>query len=264
MSSGRFIAGTHRWVRAWRNNPLNTSHGPGGGRANRHISQIRAEQTRLLFDNLPPALIATGIVGALVAYVLWDHVPHEWLIAWGCTLAAITFGRISLRRAYFKARPSIGEAPRWAHRFLIGVALSGAVWGIAGVFPLPPEAGIQQMFAAFVLAGLAAGSMTTLSSYRGAYAAFLVPAILPYTFKLMLQQGEVSMTMSAMLILFIVMMSLISSRHYRSVAASLRLRFDKLDLLEDLAAARDHQQAINQALQAQIDERKRTDAALKA
>ena len=70
--------------------------------------------------------------------------------------------------------------------------------------------------------------------------------------------------MSAMLVLFIAMMTLISARHYRSVADSLRLQFDKLDLLDDLASARDKQQAINQTLEAQMRERRRTEAALQA
>ena len=86
------------------------------------------------------------------------------------------------------------------------------------------------MFLAFVLAGLAAGGMSTLSSFRGAYAAFLVPAILPFAIKIMLQEGEVFVAMSSMMILFIAMMSLISARHYKSVTESLRLRFDNEEL----------------------------------
>ena len=42
--------------------------------ANGHRQQIRSEQIRLLFEQLPAALIATTIVGALVVYVLWGHV----------------------------------------------------------------------------------------------------------------------------------------------------------------------------------------------
>jgi len=132
------------------------------------------------------------------------------------------------------------------------------------MFPLPPSALIQQMFVSFVLAGLAAGAMSTLSSYRGAYAAFLLPAILPFALRVLLQEGEVFGAMSAMLVLFIAMMTLISARHYRSVADSLRLQFDKLDLLDDLASAHDKQQAINQTLEAQMRERRRTEAALQA
>jgi diguanylate cyclase (GGDEF)-like protein/PAS domain S-box-containing protein len=231
--------------------------------ANRHRQQIRAEQIRLLFEQLPSALIATTIVGALVVYVLWGHVSPLWLLAWLLALAVTTSARVAMRRAYFRAQPPAAEAGRWGRRFLAGALISGVVWGLAAVFPLSPDAAMQELFLLFVLAGLSAGGMSTLSSFRGAYAAFLVPAIVPFAVKLMHREGEMYMAMSSMLILFIAMMSLISARHYRSVAESLRLRFDNADLLDDLAAAHDRQQAINRELEGQMQVRRRTEEALR-
>ena len=231
--------------------------------ANPHWQQIRTEQIRLLFEQLPTALIATTIVGALVVYVLWGHVSPLWLLLWLLGLAVTTAVRMWLMRAYFRAKPPASQAARWGRRFLVGVLISGVVWGLAGLFPLSPDAALQELFLLFVLAGLAAGGMSTLSSFRGAYAAFLVPAILPFAVKLMTRGGEMSVAMSAMLVLFIAMMSLISARHYRSVTESLRLRFDNEDLVDDLAAARDRQQAINRELEGQMQERQRTEEALR-
>ena len=231
--------------------------------ANRHRQRIRAEQIRLLFEQLPSALIATTIVGALVVYVLWGHVSPLWLLVWLLGLAVTTAARARLLRAYFRAKPLVSEAGRWGSRFLGGVLISGVVWGLAGIFPISPDAALQELFLLFVLAGLAAGGMSTLSSFRGAYAAFLVPAILPFAVKLMTREGEMFVAMSSMLILFIAMMSLISARHYRSVTESLRLRFDNADLVDDLAAARDRQQAINRELEGQMQERRRTEEALR-
>lgn len=209
-------------------------------------------------------MIATAIVGGLAGYVLWGHVPSLWLVMWLLGLAVTTLARVWLLRAYFRAKPSISELGQWNRHFFAGVAVSGVIWGIAGILPVSPDGLIEQMFLAFVLAGLAAGGMSTLSSFRGAYALFLVPAILPFAIKLMFQEGEVSIAMSAMLMLFIAMMSLISTRHYKSVTESLQLRFENLDLLDDLAAARDRQQDINRELESQIHERRRAEDALRA
>ena len=231
--------------------------------ANGHRQQIRSEQIRLLFEQLPAALIATTIVGALVVYVLWGHVSPVWLLLWLLGLGVTTVVRAWLMRAYLRAKPSPSQVGWWGRRFLAGVVVSGVIWGLAGVFPLSPDAALQELFLLFVLAGLTAGGMSTLSSFRGAYAAFLVPAILPFAVKLMTQGGEVPVAMSSMLILFIAMMSLISARHYRSVTESLRLRFDNADLVDDLAAARDHQQAINRELEGQMEETQRTEEALR-
>ena len=229
----------------------------------RHVEQIRAQQIRLLFEQLPSALLATTILGALVVYVLWHHVPHVWLTTWMALLAATTLTRVLLVRKYWRNKPESNETQRWGRRFIIGVLVSGLIWGAAGVFPLAADAMLQQMFVALVLAGLAAGGMSTLSSFRGAYAAFLVPAILPFAFNVLFHGGQVFLAMSAMLVLFIVMMSLISARYYRSLTESLLLRFDNVELLDVLAAARDRQKEINRELAGQMQETQRTEEALR-
>ena len=229
----------------------------------RSAPQIQAEQVRLLFEQLPAALIATIVVGWLFAYILWQHVPRLWLAAWLIGLTVTTLAREWLRRAYFKALPSAEQVGPWIRRFMAGTVLSAVFWGIAGAFPIARTDAVAEMFQIFVLAGLAAGAMSTLSSYRGAYAAFLVPSMLPLAIKFALQGGEVFLAMGAMLVVFIAMMWLISTRHYKSVTESLVLRFDNRDLLDDLAAARDRQQAINRELEGQMQERLRTAEALR-
>ena len=217
----------------------------------------------MLFEQLPTALIATTIVGVLVVYVLWSYVSPVWLLGWLLVSIATTLARVGLMRAYFRAHPSISQAPRWGRRFLYGVLVSGVVWGFAGVFPFTHDAPLQELFLLFVLAGLSAGGMSTLSSFRGTYAAYLLPAIIPFAIKLMLRDGEMFVAMSSMLFLFIAMMSLISARHYRSVTESLRLRFANADLVDDLEAAHNRQQTINLELQGQMQERQRTEEALR-
>ena len=197
-------------------------------------------------------------------YALWGHVSRLWLAPWLLGLTVTTLARVWLRRAYFRAKPPASEAGPWGRRFLAGVLISGMVWGIAGVFPVSPNDVLEEMFQAFVLAGLAAGGMSTLSSFRGAYAAFLVPAILPFAIKIMHQESDIFVAMGTMMILFIAMMWLISARHYRSLTESLLLRFDNAELLNNLAAARDHQLAINRELEGQMQERRRTEDALQA
>src|SRR5215471_16633237 len=140
-------------------------------------------------------------------------------------------------RSYLRANPPASEAPRWGQRFFFGVGLSGLIWGLAGVLPFREPSLIHEVFLTFVLAGLSAGAMSTLSSFRGAYVAFLAPAVLPFAIRVFLQLGEVFGAMGAMLLLFIAAMSAISFRFCTSVVQSLRLRYENLDLMRDLAAA---------------------------
>src|SRR5262245_18992012 len=205
--------------------------------ANPHAEDIAAEQIRLLYDQLPSALIASVVIGALAGYILWNRVPHWALVLWLVALGGLTVARVGLRRRYITANPAPSDSAVWARRFILGTASAGVIWGFVGLFPLTDDSLLHEMFIAFILAGLSAGGMTTLSSYRGAYFAFLTPAITPYAIRLASQQGDTRVAMGLMLFMFICMMLIISMRHYRSVAASLRLRYENLELLADRSAA---------------------------
>ena len=205
--------------------------------ADPHAQDIAAEQIRLLYDQLPSALIASVVIGALAGYVLWGRVPHWALVLWLVALGALTVARVGLRRKYVTANPQPSESAVWARRFMLGTACAGVIWGLVGLFPLNGDSLLHEMFIAFILAGLSAGGMTTLSSYRGAYLAFLTPAIAPYAIRLTVQQSDMHIAMGLMLFTFICMMLIISMRHYRSVAASLRLRYENLGLLADRSTA---------------------------
>ncbi len=178
-----------------------------------------------------------------------------WLVMWLVVLGVITAARVWLLRSYVRTNPPASEATPWARRFIIGTAGAGVIWGLAGLFPFHGGSYVHEVFIAFVLAGLSAGAMSTLSSFRGAYLAFLAPAIAPYAIRLTLQKGEMYLAMGVMLFMFISMMFIISVRHYRSVAASLRLRYDNLDLLADLATAAERKQAANQELEGKVQDR---------
>lgn len=263
MSRRRFTNLSARLARTRASAALIASGASSRLDANHHSQQIRGEQLRLLFEQLPAAMAGTTVVGGLLVYVLWGHVPRLWLAAWLFALGATTVARLWLHSEYLKANPPAPTIAPWQRRFMAGVLISGVIWGIAGVFPIFGNDLTKEMFLVFVLAGLAAGGMSTLSSFRGAYAAFLVPAILPLAFKLLLRDDNAAVAMGSMLMLFIVMMALISARHYQSVAESLLLRFENAELLDRLAAARDRQQAINRALEAQVEQKRQTEEALR-
>jgi diguanylate cyclase (GGDEF)-like protein/PAS domain S-box-containing protein len=224
--------------------------------------KIHAEQVRLLYEHLPTALVATTVISVLITWLFWGQVAQRWMVLWLAGMTVTTLGRWWLWRAYATVDPSNTAVDRWRTRFLIGVVASAVFWGIAGVFPVSPEGVIEQLFLPFVLAGLAAGGMVTMSAVRRTYPAFLLPMLVPFTAKILLQGGAVSVAMGALLILFMGLLLTMSRHHNRLVAESLWLRFENQELLDDLAAATDHFQAINLELEGQIEERKRTERAL--
>ena len=227
-----------------------------------HVEEIRAGQVGLLYRQAPLALASIVINSVLLTAVMWSEVSQPLLLAWlGLTLL-LTLERTHLIRAYRRASPEPSDALRWGRWFMLGTALSGLAWGAAGGLFFTEHSHIHRVFLAFLLAGMAAGGLSTLSSYAGAYLAFLLPALLPYTVRVFLQGGLLYTSMSLMLLLFVAMMLGISHRLYLTVYESLTLRFANLDLLDDLARARDQQAAVNRTLEAEVMERQHAQTAL--
>jgi len=229
-----------------------------GGETNfSHAQEIRASQIKLLYQQLPSALIATVVNATILVLILWGEVSRPLLIGWLLAIGALVLGRYGLLSAYVQANPTSADSPRWARYFLLGGGAAGLLWGFAGFFLFVEHSYVHQIFLGFVLAGMVAGAMSTLSSFRGAFLVFLLPALLPYTAQVLRHGGDVHLAMGAMLLLFVIMMQTISARLYATVAESLRLRFDNLELLSDLTSARDRQKAVNQELSAQIAEKQK-------
>src|ERR1700741_1218535 len=116
MSSGRCPKPWH-WLgsRLWWFRTADVLKFPRAARppsTNPHAQEIRAEQIRLLYDQLSSALIATVVVGGLVGYVLWDQVSRPWLVMWLMALGVTTAARVWLLRSYARANPSAGGGGR--------------------------------------------------------------------------------------------------------------------------------------------------------
>jgi len=217
---------------------------------------------RLLYQQLPSALFASVVIGCVTVFVLWEQVARTLLLGWLTAITLLTLGRVWLMRRYVEIGPPPDEAPSWGHAFVFGVGLSGALWGVAGLFPFREPSLIHELFLAFVLAGLSAGGMSTLSSFRGAFFAFTAPALAPLAVRFALHLTDVYAVMGALLLLFAILMSTISRRLYVSIGQSLQLRFENLALLGDIAVARDRQNATLSELEAEMHERWRTEQAL--
>jgi len=228
-----------------------------------HALEIQAEKIKLLYQQVPSPLIANAVNAVILGFLLWGHVSSPLLVAWLIFMGLLTAGRYGLLRAYLAAQPSAANTQPWGFRFVVGVGLSGVGWGLTGVLLFPEHSHVHQVLIGFVLAGMSAAAMPYLAPYRGAYSMFIVPAVLPYALRLFLVGDEMSIGMGAMSLLFIVLMGMMSSRAHDSVTESLRLRFENLALLQGIRAAKQRQESVNCELQAEIADRRRTEAALK-
>jgi len=90
-----------------------------------------------------------------------------------------------------------GAVGRWRIRFMIGVSASGVLWGVAGIIMFPAQSFLHQVFTSFVIAGMIAGSVATLSPLLIAFLLFAVPAMVPITVQFLLRGGAFALSDNA-------------------------------------------------------------------
>lgn len=195
--------------------------------------RARGEQIALVYRLLPSGILATLGVASLLAWGLMDHVPHRWLYGWFVIVIVVSGVRIWGLRAWQRsAAPADTE---WVRYFYIGAATAGLTWGVAG-FVLFPADSSAQLLITFALAGMAAGGMSTLGVLPGAYAAFMLASVLPFSARLFMQQSQSYMLMGLMSLVFVALLIVASRRTHMVYTESQRLRFENEDMAEKLQA----------------------------
>ncbi len=225
-------------------------------------TQVDSDQVKQLYDHAPLGMIATVMNAAALAFVLWKVVPHPALTIWLACLFLITLFRAVHIYRYRLKPPSPAEARAKRIQFVIGVALSGIIWGSAALFLFPVDSLAHQVFLAFVIGGMVAGAAVTFSVIRAAVFSFSVPALAPLVYRFFSCGDEIHITMGGMILLFAVLIHLMALRVHNIAALSLKLHFENKSLLTVLASAKDGAEKLNQELRSEIVVRKKVEEEL--
>jgi PAS domain S-box-containing protein len=224
--------------------------------------QIHADQVKQLYDRAPLGMIATVINSVTLVYVFWKVVPHHILLIWLTCLFTITVVRaVQVYRDRLKPSP-LAEARTKEIQFIIGLALSGIVWGAAALFLFPVDSSIRQVFLAFVLGGMVAGAAGTLSIIRAAYLSFSIPVLTPLIFRFFAVGDEIHLTMGGMIVFFAVLIHFAALRVHSLSVLSFKLRFANRNLVTYLASAKDRAEKLNEELRTEIMERNKIEEEL--
>jgi len=167
----------------------------------------------------------------------------------------VSGARFILARRYRHTAPSSLEASRWAAKFAIGAGLAGSGWGAAGILLYPAAPLGSQVILVFVLGGMMLGSASVLAPRPEAFLAFIVPTGLAPAVRLGLEGGQAHLAMGLLAGIFTLATLLTTRRIYLTIDSSLRLQFENQDLVEDLRAAKNHVDTLNEQLEVRVRER---------
>ncbi|MDX8395821.1 MAG: ATP-binding protein [Mariprofundaceae bacterium] len=213
---------------------------------------LKSEQVKLLYAAMPIALLATLVNAIILVAVMWEVTDHYLATIWLSCMISVTLARFVLTLVYDKANPEPAQARHWELYFSIGSVVTGILWGSTALFLFPESSVMHQVFVAFVVGGMCAGSVTSLSPLLIPIFSFCALALGPLIIRFFTLDSDINNAMGMMLVLFLVMVLSSALRIYRNISQNIALRMQS-EHQEEIILAKmiEHEALEEQLLQSQ-------------
>lgn len=190
---------------------------------------VAAELITLLFRYVPAVLAANFVNASLVVIALWRHADHRVLLGWFAAIMALSFLRFALWLSH--RRYAGAGAPHWGRRYTWGSAASGLIWGSAAFLFIHPGNPISLILISFVIGGMGAGAVTSLSAHLPAFYLYLFASMLPLELRLISLGDRTSLAMAGMAVVYIIGLVLIGRTFHAALIHSMTLNEENKVLL---------------------------------
>jgi len=199
---------------------------------------IRAEQIRLVCKNSPAMLAAEILIPLALMYAWWDVVDRAMMMAWVGLIYGIALLQSGIFIAYNARVTSTEKTLRLGKYLAVCSFAYGILWGAAGVYMSTPGMPEQFLIMLFILAGFGAGAVVSGAIYLPAFYMFFFPSLLPLIVSSFLDGSRFSNVLAITVTLFFVVMAVFANNLHKVFKQSLRLRFENIDLVNELTAQR--------------------------
>ena len=188
--------------------------------------RIIAEQVAMLYRMGPYALRMSWLGATTVMALFLMVAPPGPLIAWYAAMHVTYAVRYALIRAYRRAAPTPEGARRWGRYFIGGTLYAGVTWGLLGTPLVPVGDYSQQVIFCVVNVAVSALGVFSLFPWISAYAALVVPFILPSAVTVLLQGGSQNTALGIIMLAYVPIALSAARRVGRANTEAIKLRFD--------------------------------------
>src|SRR5215831_2756683 len=227
----------------------------------KNSQQIFNAQIRALYRHTPMVLAVNVINSGLVALALASYLEQtRWWIFFGL-VTTLTAARAIGWRYYRRRRKPATRVTQWAIVATVGSGLSGLLWGMSSAC-LRPDDIVEQTFLAFVIGGMCAGALVSLSYYLPAFIAYVYFAALPLAAGFLLDGRKLYVAMGCMVIAVVAAVTFEAHHFNRTFLRGVRLNLDLFDRTEELTKRTEELIEANTRLQAEMTQREAAETQL--
>lgn len=208
--------------------------------------QVLVEQIRIMYRSLLPIAIVNLTVSLALVYGLSDKVPRSRLNLWLGLMVFLFLLRI-ISYMHYQRYFTPARIRRFALYFVIGSGLTGLSWGVGGVFLFPENDQVYQIFLLSVIVGMGAGAISSLTTYLPAFFAYFPASLIPVIPQLLFTDEQIHFALALMIIAYTAALSYFAININRAIKQSLLLRFENLDLVDQLREQKEEAEHANVA-----------------
>jgi len=209
--------------------------------------QVLADRVAQLYRQMPIAIGATFIAGAIATFELQGRWLKELVLVWWAIVVLFSVGASLLLVAYRRCADKVGTASQWLRWVGIAALGNGASWGLAGGVFFRSLSDEQQVFLAFLFAGMASVGIPVYAASWPIFALYAAGILGPFFYVLLTFGNRLFVEIALLVPLFYAINVLIAYRLTHVFQSGYRLRHAYGKLTQD------HRQ-LNRRLERQLVE----------
>ncbi|MEJ2156026.1 MAG: response regulator [Desulfobacteraceae bacterium] len=230
------------------------------GNSARRNAHIQAELIHLTYKQSPIGITITTINGAALTLLLWNHIAHIILVAWFAALIVVVGMRAVLVYSYRRQKVPSGQSRQWGRLNIIGLTVTGVLWGATMVLIFPTDSLTHQLCIALLLCGIIATGISLYGVVPSAVIGFSLPVFVAWIVRFLTFNDPIHIVIAGMAFLYLGIM-LFTSQHIARVRRQLLVT--RFNLANRVTEKTQELKETNAYLQTEIKERKKIEERLR-
>jgi len=214
-------------------------------RADPHL--VLADRVDQLYSQLWIGILTTFAIGAIATFEFWEVRLRELVLFWWGLVLLVTAATAGLLYAYRRSAERAADPEQWLRWLAIAALANGANWGFAGAVFFPSHTDEQQVFLAFLLAGMMSGGIPVFAASWPTFALYAAGIVVPFTYVLATFGNRLFTEVAALVPMFYLINVAIAHRLTQVFHSGYRLRHAYGKLTQDY-------RGLNQRLEQQLVE----------
>ncbi|MBC8022697.1 MAG: response regulator [Burkholderiales bacterium] len=210
---------------------------------------VEREILALGFRTYPRGLANGFVFACMSAALMWPNLPHAFLGAWLVMFVVFLATRLAIARAFLAADQPPDTFPLWARRAAIGYGATGLAWGILGAAAIHYafDEKLYILWVAFLIVLFAVLQSQTTGAKPIVLRSFVICAMVPIVAVSILEPSpNYWLRLVAETLVFGI--ALLAGRAgNRNAAESIAMRFENVELLQELTRQKEELDRANLA-----------------